>query len=53
MTADLEQEKCAKCEKTVYEAESLPAGTKFSGSISENQIRNKLLFIAINNGNKS
>ena len=40
MTADLEQEKCAKCEKTVYEAEGLPAGTKFSGSISENQIRN-------------
>jgi len=26
MTADLEQEKCAKCEKTVYEAEGLPAG---------------------------
>ena len=27
MTADAEQEKCAKCEKTVYEAEGLPAGT--------------------------
>ena len=27
MTADADQEKCAKCEKTVYEAEGLPAGT--------------------------
>lgn len=26
MTAGLEQEKCAKCEKVVYEAEGLPAG---------------------------
>ena len=26
MTVELEQEKCAKCEKTVYEAEGLPAG---------------------------
>ena len=26
MTADDLQEKCAKCEKVVYEAEGLPAG---------------------------
>ena len=50
MTAGLEAEHCAKCEKVVYEAEGLPAGNlscskKFAFTLVLN--KDQLHFIAI------